>query len=87
MAYNFRDELPEVEIAEQQDEPEQGEAEYPADHEPGMKVTKGGSMCKNCEYLGDDQKTCKNEYFQQWHGSDVIPEPIDEYCSDWWEPK
>jgi hypothetical protein len=52
-----------------------------------MRVTKGGSMCGNCEYLGKDRLTCTNEYFIKWHGSNVIPAPIDEYCSDWWEPK
>ena len=26
----------------------EGPAEYPADHKPGMSVTKGGSMCGNC---------------------------------------
>lgn len=62
-----------------------GEAEYPSDHKPGMKVTKGGSMCKNCEYVSGNK--CTNEYFIKWNGSDKIPAPIDEYCSDWWESK
>lgn len=62
-----------------------GPIEYPKDHQPGMKVTKGGSMCKNCEYV-DGQK-CTNEYFIKWLGTDVIPAPVDEYCSDYWEPK
>lgn len=62
-------------------------ATYPPDHQPGMKVPKGGSMCANCKYLGDDQKTCSNDYFIKWNGSDVIPGKIDEYCSDWYEPK
>lgn len=60
------------------------EAEYPADHKVGMKVTKGGSMCKNCEYVKGNK--CTNEYFIKWNGSDIIPAPIDEYCSDYWEP-
>lgn len=62
-----------------------GKAEYPPDHKPGMKVTKGGSMCKNCEYVSGNK--CTNEYFIKWHGSDIIPAPIDEYCSDYWESK
>ena len=62
-----------------------GEAEYPPDHKPGMKVTKGGSMCKNCEYVSGNK--CTNEYFIKWNGSDKIPAPVDEYCSDWWESK
>lgn len=64
-----------------------GQAEYPADHQPGMQVPKGGSSCSSCEYLQPDGKTCGNEYFQKWNGSNVIPAPPDQYCSDWWEPK
>jgi hypothetical protein len=60
-------------------------AEYPADHKPGMEVPKGGSSCASCEYLGKDQKTCTNKYFIKWNGSALIPAPIDEYCSDWFE--
>jgi hypothetical protein len=67
--------------------PKHRNPEYPADHKAGMRVTKGGSMCANCEYLGADRKTCNNEYFIKWHGSNIIPEPIDQYCSDWWRPK
>lgn len=61
--------------------------EYPKDHQPGMRVPKGGSSCSSCEYLGDDGETCTNEYFIKWHGSDKLPAPADEYCSDWYEPK
>ncbi len=64
---------------------EKGKPEYPADHEPGMKVPKGGSMCKNCEYVSGQK--CTNKYFIKWNGSDIIPAPIDEYCSDFYEPK
>lgn len=61
-----------------------GEATYPADHKPGMKVTKGGSMCANCKFVSGQK--CTNPYFVKWNGSDVIPGPTDEYCSDWWMP-
>ena len=61
-----------------------GPVEYPKDHQPGMKVPKGGSMCKNCEYVKGDR--CTNEYFIKWNGGDKIPGPIDEYCSDYYEP-
>jgi hypothetical protein len=64
-----------------------GSVSYPADHKPGMQVPKGGSSCASCEYLGADGKTCKNTYFIAWNGSDTLPAPADEYCSDWWEPK
>jgi len=59
--------------------------EYPADHKAAMRVTKGGSCCANCEYLKG--KECTNEYYIKWNGSGNIPAPIDEFCSDWWEPK
>lgn len=70
-------------------------AQYDEDHEAGMKVPKGGSICSKCEYLRDDKKTCRNKFFIAWEsprgdkpaGSDVIPGPIDEYCSDWFHAK
>jgi hypothetical protein len=58
---------------------------YPPDHQPGMRVPKGGSMCKNCEYLKDaEKKICGEENFVRWNGSPVIPGEIDSYCSDWY---
>jgi hypothetical protein len=64
-----------------------GPIKYPKDHQPGMKVPRGGSMCKNCEYLVDAQKgICGEPNFIAWNGSKFIPEPIDAYCSDWYEP-
>lgn len=67
---------------------------YPADHQAGMRVAKGGSMCKNCRFLKDaENRICGNKDFIAWEGHDkpagsnVIPYPIDEYCSDWWKPK
>lgn len=60
---------------------------YPPDHVAGMRVPKGGSDCAKCEYLKDAQKRiCGNEYFVKWNGSNVIPGPIDAYCSDYFEP-
>lgn len=60
----------------------------PRNHEPGMRVPKGGSSCLKCEYLGDDKKTCKNEDFIKWNnGKDELPAPADEYCSDWFDWK
>lgn len=58
--------------------------EFPKDHQPGMRVPKGGSSCAKCKYLKPGNR-CGNEYFQQWHGSDKIPAPAAEYCSDWFE--
>lgn len=59
-----------------------GPIEYAPDHKPGMRVPRNGSMCKNCEYVSGDR--CTNKYFIKWNGSDKIPAPIDEYCSDWY---
>lgn len=62
----------------------QKDVHYPSDHKPGMKVPKGGSMCKNCKFLKDpERKICGNKDFVRWNGSDVIPGEIDAYCSDW----
>lgn len=62
--------------------------EYPPDHLAGMKVPVGGSSCSTCRYLGSDEKTCKNKYFIKWNfGSNIIPGPIDAYCSDYYEEK
>lgn len=63
------------------------QATYPSDHVAGMRVPKGGSSCAKCEYLADNKTDCTNAYFQKWNGSPKIPLPIDEYCSDWFEPK
>lgn len=67
--------------------PSSRKVEYPPDHKPGMRVPRGGSSCAICRYLGPDKASCENEYFQRWHGSDHLPAPADEYCSDWFEPK
>lgn len=61
---------------------------YPASHKPGMRVPEGGSMCANCEYLKDaDKRICGNPDFVRWNGSEIIPAPVDQYCSDWWTGK
>lgn len=64
-----------------------GEVEYPSDHKPGMKVTKGGSCCANCFFW--DGKDCENEYYRKWNnGNSEIPVNDPEtYCSDWWMPQ
>lgn len=68
-------------------EQQRGKFHLPADHEPGMKVPHGGSMCANCRFLGDDRKTCKEKDFIAWNGSNLIPGNIEEYCSDWYRPR
>lgn len=57
----------------------------PPNHQPGMRVPVGGSSCSTCRFLGDDGVSCMNSYFQQWHGSAVLPAPANSYCSDWYE--
>lgn len=61
-----------------------GVAKYPPDHQPGMQVPQGGSDCAKCEYVRPGN-TCSNQYFIAWNRSNKIPEPIDQYCSDWFE--
>lgn len=57
----------------------------PPDHQLGMQVPKGGSMCANCKYLSDPQ-TCGNPGFIKWNGSPQLPAPADQYCCDLYEP-
>lgn len=57
--------------------------DYPADHEVGIRVPKGGSDCAKCEYV--DGQDCTQADFVKWNGSEVIPEPTDEYCCDFFE--
>jgi hypothetical protein len=63
-----------------------GPIELGPNHIPGIRVPKGGSSCSTCKFLGKDKKTCVNKFFIKWHQSNVIPAPIDSYCSDWYEP-
>ena len=65
-----------------------GKFELPENHEPFMKVHKGGSSCANCEYLGTEngKHICTNKYFVNWYGKSELPENIDEFCSDWYSP-
>jgi hypothetical protein len=62
--------------------------EYPPNHKAGMRVPKGGSMCANCKFLNrETMKDCTEPYFIKWNGGrSLIPAPIDEYCSDFYQP-
>lgn len=72
---------------------DKGEATYDTDHEPGMRVPKGGSSCATCKFLSSDRKHCSEKHFQKWRESlgaedpSALPYPADEYCTDWYEPK
>ena len=63
-----------------------GELVLPESHQAGMKVTKGGSMCANCEYWTEEGNLCTSKYWKKWSEVEEIPYPADEYCCNWWEP-
>ena len=64
----------------------QGPFKLPKDHIPGIQVPKGGAMCANCKFISKDKLHCTEDNFIKWHGDSKIPKPIDEYCSDFYEP-
>lgn len=66
-----------------------GDFELPTNHKAAMQVTKGGSCCKNCKFVNADKHECNNKYYIKWNGgSKKLPDlPLDEICSDWWNPK
>lgn len=64
----------------------EGVAKYPKDHQPGMIVPKGGSMCANCEYWEKKGNLCNNKYWKEWAETEKIPVKADRYCCDWWHP-
>ena len=66
-----------------------GEFELPDNHKAAMQVTKGGSCCENCKHVDAENHACKSPYYIKWNGGDPkLPDlPLDEICSDWWEPK
>jgi hypothetical protein len=64
-----------------------GGSEYnlPATHKAGLVVPRGGAMCKNCKFLGEDHKTCKNNDWITWNSKDNnLPVEDERYCCDWW---
>lgn len=64
---------------------------YPPDHQPAMRVPKGGSMCANCKFAqmgANGVAMCSEPNYIKWNGgSREIPAPADEFSSDWWQPK
>jgi len=56
-------------------------------HIPFLKVGHGGSSCATCRFLSENGKDCTNKYFIGWYGKAELPQPITEWCSDWWEGK
>lgn len=59
----------------------------PRGHLPGMRVPYGGSSCGNCRFGNVKTNTCSEPNFIRWNGSRRIPVLMDEYCSDWWQPR
>jgi hypothetical protein len=66
-----------------------GVYELPESHVAAMKVSKGGSSCFTCKFVNAKDHKCKNSFYINWNGGkDKLPNlPLDEICSDWWEPK
>ncbi len=60
------------------------EKALPANHQLGMRVPHGGSMCANCRVLCS-ATTCGNKGFIAWNGGATLPAPADEYCCDLYE--
>lgn len=63
---------------------ERAEKALPPDHQLGMRIPKGGSMCARCEFLSSPT-TCGNKGFVEWNGGAKLPDPADEYCCDLYE--
>ena len=61
----------------------------PPNHKAAMQVTKGGTTCANCQFVDAEKHECKNPHYILWNGDDPkLPDlPLDEICSDWWEPQ
>lgn len=63
-----------------------GKMVLPPDHKAGIRVPKGGSCCANCLYWQAEKEICTSKHYIAWAGTDTIPYPADEYCTNWWEP-
>jgi hypothetical protein len=76
-------------VAEKSEYGGKGPFNLPKNHKPFMKITKGGSSCKNCVFVNAEKHECNNKYYIEWNGGDKkLPESsLDEMCSDWWSDK
>ena len=61
------------------------QATYPANHKPAMRVPVGGSSCAKCAFHRADGNRCDSPDYQKYYGTDQIPLPPDQFCSDWFE--
>jgi len=60
----------------------------PRSHQPGVVVPDGGANCASCKFYrptGGRYGSCYNRYYQAWAGTNLIPCPPQNYCTDWWE--
>lgn len=57
---------------------------YPASHQVGVEVPKGGSSCASCKWLSKDAKHCEEQQFVKWLGTSELPFPANRYCCDLW---
>jgi len=64
-----------------------GTVNYPASHQLGMKVPKGGASCASCKFVSKDLLKCANRQFVVWNGSKFLPQKADEYCCDLYKIK
>jgi hypothetical protein len=62
------------------------EVDLPRGHSPGMRVPIGGSSCANCRFGDLRTNTCSEPNFIRWNGSRKVPVPLEQFCSDWWQP-
>jgi hypothetical protein len=54
-----------------------------------MRVPVGGAMCANCSHYKPTPTghgLCREPNFAAYYGTNQIPFPADEFCSDWYEP-
>ena len=66
-----------------------GRFHLPINHRPAMRVPQGGAMCANCiHYIPHSgmHGQCGQPDFARYYGTTFIPDPPDEFCSDWYEP-
>jgi|SRR5579859_2755859 len=54
---------------------------------PVMAKPKNGQfLCIDCKFLSDDKKRCGSSKYRALMGTDVLPRPADEMCSNFFEP-
>lgn len=62
------------------------QAHYPPNHQPAIRVPKGGSSCVTCTFLKDNGE-CGSKDYIAYYGSGKLGAAPDEFCSDWYTPR